>query len=338
MKILKFILFALIGIMFTFLVSNFFFDKAFNVQSSVKIKTSPYVVFDQVENFENWPNWDPWMAADSTVVISLDNNNVNKEGAVRKWNSDHSGDGYLTQLSNEYIKQLDYDIHIDNSPPFYTTFYFESDTTTGVVVSWRHHGELPFLSRVFGPFMKKMIKNDQINGLKNLKIYCESLPSKTSEISLKTFYKKKELSIEDSCSVTDFEQTLSENYRSIFVMLAENGIMPTSSPFVQYIRFPDQPGEDAIVVYKAGVFIETPIEANTITNNAKYYETSETTSLQAIHHGDHRTINDTHQKIKEYCLRNNFKILNLPYEVYLSDPNLTPNASDWKTRVIYQIE
>ena len=337
MKILRIVLFALLGIMMAFLVSNFFFDKSFKVQSSIEIKSSPFVVFNQIENFENWPNWDPWMAADSTVVITLAEN-VSQQGAIRQWKSEHSGDGYLKQVSNEYIKQLDYEIHIENSPPFYTTFYFEADSANGLQVSWKHFGELPFLSRVFGPFMKKMIQNDQINGLNNLKKYCESMPSETSNISVELLLEKKVIAVEDSCLIGNFDKTLSEIYQSIFVLLAENGIMPTSSPFVQYIQFPSQPGEEKLIVFRAGVFVETPVDNSKMTPNANYYETIPTQSVQATHIGDLRTINDTHHKIKQYCLNNSYKIVGLPYEMYLSDPNLTPNASKWKTRVIYQIE
>lgn len=337
MKILKIILFSLLGIMFAFLASNFFFDKSFNVDSSIEIKSSPYLVFSQVENFENWPNWDPWMAKDSTVVISLADN-ISQVGAIREWKSKSSADGYLKLISNEFIKQLDYGIYIDNSPPFYTTFYFESDSTNGVIVSCKHSGKLPFLSRVFGPFLKKMIQNDQVNGLNNLKQYCESLPSKTSEITIEALLEKKVIAIEDSCVIGDFDQALSDIYQSIFVLLAENGIMPTSSPFVQHISFPRQAGNANTIVFRAGVFVETPVDTNNTKTNAKYYETMPSNSVQATHIGDLQTINDTHYKIKQYCLENNYKIVGFPYEIYLSDPNMTPNVSEWKTRVIYQIE
>ncbi len=336
MKILKIILFSLIGIMFAFVVSNLFFDASFSVDSSIKINSSPFVVYEQVENFEQWPNWDPWMAVDTTVTISL-SDNVRDIGATRHWTSNNSGDGYLMLVSKEFIKQIDYEILIDNSSPFFTTFFFEADSA-GVKLSWKHYGQLPFLSRVFGPFMQRMIKIDQTNGLENIKAYCESIPSTTSDISVELLPSKKIIAIEEYCSTNDIDDTLNEIYQTIFVVLAENGIMPTSSPFVQYIDFPKQAGDKNMVKLRGGIFIETPINTEGIGDNISYYESLPVQSVQATHLGDVRTINDTHSKIKQYCLENSYKVINLPYELFLTDPQLTPNTTHWKTKVIYQIE
>ena len=49
------------------------------------------------------------------------------------------------------------------------TFYLES-IDNKVRVSWENSGKLPFLVRIFGPVISKMMKGDHEKGLNNLKI------------------------------------------------------------------------------------------------------------------------------------------------------------------------
>ena len=71
MKFLKIILYTLLGIMFIYLISNLFFSEKFKVFTSIEIDSSPYIVYDQINNFENWENWDPWIETDTTIKMSI---------------------------------------------------------------------------------------------------------------------------------------------------------------------------------------------------------------------------------------------------------------------------
>lgn len=337
MKIIKSILYALLGIMSIYVISNFFFDDSFSVESSTTIDSSPYVVYSQIENFENWTNWDPWMKTDTTVSIEL-SESTNEVGAIRKWRSDHSGNGYMLFSSVEFLSQLDYELHIDNSSPFYSSFNLESDSNS-VKLRWKHYGNLPFLTRIFGPVMEKMIKSDQVNGLKNIKEYCEGLYSETLDITTQEFSSKYIIAMDDSCITSEINNALSSIYNEIFIALAENGIMPASSPFVQYFSFPNKSGEKDFVRLRAGVFVEVPLEKEKLhKSNFLTYKTSNHTSVQAIHKGDYSTLYQTHRLILDYCNDNNLTTYGLPYEIFLTDPELTPNSTNWETKIIYVLE
>jgi effector-binding domain-containing protein len=334
MKYLKVIIYALLGIMSIYLISNFFFSERFKVSTSIEIDTSPFIVFDQINNFENWENWDPWLETDTTIQMKISDIPYGV-GANRLWKSKNSGNGKMEITNSEFIKQIDFEITIDDRSPFLATFYFEA-IDNGVKISWENTGELPFLARIFGPVLCKMIKGDHVNGLNNLKEYCETIPSKSLEVSVQQWDTKKYISKTDTCSLSTISQSLADSYSKIIKYLTKNNTTPILSPFAQYQSFPHKPGDNDYVILRIGAFVE---DFNGKPDNGlNFVETTPILSAQAIHQGDYRTIFNTYEKIKSYCKENNYTIVSNPYEIYITDPAFTPNTEDWQTRIIYEIE
>ena len=154
MKFLKITLYALLGIMTIYLVSNLFFEKEFKVSTSIEIDSSPYIVYDQINNFNNWQNWDPWLNTDTTIKMTM-SDITNGIGAIRTWQSENSGNGKMEITDTDFIKQIDFEITIDDTSPFNAIFYLES-VENAVKVSWVNNGELPFLARIFGPVTREL--------------------------------------------------------------------------------------------------------------------------------------------------------------------------------------
>ena len=336
MKFLKTILYALLGIMFMYLISNLFISEKFKVYTSIDIDSSPYIVYDQINNFENWENWDPWIETDTTIKMSISDITYGV-GAHRIWNSENSGNGKMEITDNEYIKQIDFKITIENNSPFMASFYLES-IDNKVRVSWENSGELPFLARIFGPIISKMMKGDHEKGLNKLKSYCETILSKSSEVKIQEWDSQKIIAIVDTCSSSNISQSLSEIYNKILNYITTNNITAfEQQPFVQYLLFPQKPGDNDCIILRVGTFLEDTIE-NSLTNGMSFYQTLPQLTAQATHFGDYRTIFDTHQKIKNFCQENNYSTTGNPYEIYITDPSQTPNTIEWQTRVIYEIE
>ena len=335
MKFLKIILYALLGIMFIYLISNLFFSEKFKVSTSINIDSSPYIVYDQINNFENWENWDPWIETDTTIKISISEITYDV-GAYRIWNSENSSNGKMEIIDNDYIKQIDFKISIENNSPFIATFYLES-IDKKLKVSWENSGELPFLARIFGPVISKMMKGDHEKGLKNLKNYCESIASKTSEVKIQEWDTQNIIAIIDTCSSSNISQSLSEIFSKTLDYITTNNKTAVEKPFVQYLSFPQKPGDNDWVILRAGAFLEAKIE-DSLTNGMSFYQILPKLTVQATHFGDYRTIFDTHQKIKDFCQEKNYSTIASPYEIFITDPSQTSNPNEWQTLVIYEIE
>jgi effector-binding domain-containing protein len=335
MKYIKSILFALFGIMFIYVISNLFFDPQFEVESSIEIESSPYVVYEQICNFEHWANWSPWTTSDTSIEMTYSNPSFDV-GAYMNWQSQNTGNGRIELLSNEFIKSLNYEIVIDQNPPFYANFVLQPKSKN-VFLTWKNYGDLPFLGRIFGPIISKMIKSDHLSGLQQLKDYCENLPSSSSEIKVVQWDSQHQISKVKKCSSQTINTSLSNIYNDLFEYLAQNGIMPTQAPFAQYLEFPTLPNSNDQVKLRAGTFIDIPIK-DSLSDEFEYIYTPSTRSVQCTHFGDYRTIFNTHEKIKLYCQEHQFNITSTPYEIYLTDPQLNPNPKDWKTLVVYLIQ
>lgn len=333
MKFLKFIFFSLLGFVGLYLLACVFMPDRFEVSRSIDIDASPFVIFEQVNDFKNWQNWEPWARQDSTIVNT--NGEITAgEDAYREWTSEQSGNGNMTITNSELLQQIDFELNISEWNTFYGHFTFEA-SETGVQVTWVDEGDLPFLMRGMGPVFDVMMGGDFESGLANLKEYCENVPARTGDISIVKWETQPYVYILDSCSVANIGPKLGALYGEIYQSLASQGMMPVSQPFARYIRFPHQAGDEDKVVLQAGAFMETDI-ATEGRIQLGYSTTGKT--AQASHFGAYETSDITHGEMHSYCAKNNLTAIGSAYEIYLTDPGMEPNQANWETRIIYELE
>jgi effector-binding domain-containing protein len=334
MKILKILSFSLLGVISLYAISNLFFSDTFEVEKSIEINTSPTLVFEQINNFKNWEKWDPWLQEDSTMKLEY-NAIISGVGATKKWTSENSSSGEMKITESSYIDFIKFEISIENWNSFKGIISLKA-SENGVIVSWKDSGDLDFLMRVMGPLLNKMIGKDLDKGLKNLKQVCESVPSISSEVFISDPITSYELSIIDSCKISDIQAKLSDMYQEVFTQLAINGVSPSSAPFTQYLSFPKQAGEKDFVVLKAGVFSDIDMEIDP-NSRIKSMEVVLEQTIECIHNGAYSTLNKTHQKIEEYCKENDLELKYPGYEFFETDPSLEPDVLKRETRVVYSL-
>ena len=333
MRFLKFIFFALLGFVGLYLAACAFMSDRFEVSRSIEIDASPFVVFEQVNDFNNWQNWEPWAKRDSTIVNT--NGDITAGvGASRSWTSAESGNGNMTITHSELLQQIDFELNISEWNTFYGHFTFEA-SETGIQVTWMDEGDLPFIMRAMGPIFDVMMGGDFESGLANLKEYCENVPARTGDISVVEWEAQPFVYILDSCSVANIGPKLGALYGEIYQSLASQGIMPVSQPFAQFIRFPHQAGDEDKVVLQAGAFMEAAIETEGRIQLG-YSTTGQT--IQASHFGAYESSDVTHGVLHAYCAEHNLIVSGSAYEIYITDPGMEPNSANWETRIIYEIE
>jgi len=332
MKILKILIFSLLGIISLYVVANLLFSDKFEAEKSIEINASPIVVFEQINNFKNWENWDPWLQKEPSMKLQY-NEISSGIGAIKTWQSNNSSNGKMEIIESSFIDIVKTKVSVEGWNSFEGILVLNS-SENGVIISWKNSGNLDFLMRVMGPLFNKMIGKDLEKGLENLKIYCESIPGNSSEIFVSEQINSYELSITDSCTISNIQPTLSNIYKEVFTTLAINGISASSAPFAQYLVFPKQAGEEDLVILKAGVLtsIEIDLESNRKINSSEIVLDQ---TIECTHLGAYSTLNTTHRKIEQYCLENDL-ILNYPgYEFFETDPSMEADISKRETRVVY---
>jgi len=332
MRIFKFFFFAILGFIGLYILACVFMPSKFKVSRDIEINTNPLIVYNQVNDFHNWNNWEPWAEMDTTIINKYGNITVG-EGAYREWTAVKVGNGNMKITNSKLLEQIDFEISLSDWITFYGQFMFEP-TETGVKVSWTNKGDLPFLARGCGPIFDAMMDADFEKSLNNLKVYCENLPARIESIEVAIWESQPYVYILDSCKVSDISAKLGEVYAEIYYSLATQGTMPINQPFAKYISFPHSPGDENKVILQAGTFIESAIETS---GRIKIGNSTSGNTLQATHFGVYETASVTHDAMKKYCKDNGYTINGSAYEMYITDPSLEPNPSNWETKIIYEL-
>lgn len=184
MKILKYVLFGIGGILLLLVVISFFLSSKPHVERSAIINAPVNVVFAQVNTLKNWSRWDPWMAKDPNAVNTFEGPEAGV-GAVHKWESSvkEVGSGTMTitgSLPNEAIDiKLDFEGHGSATGGF----KFMSEGASQVNTTWSFDSDAGMnpVKRLMGAMMDKFVGADFEKGLANLKALCENMPKEKIE-------------------------------------------------------------------------------------------------------------------------------------------------------------
>lgn len=172
MKILRYLIFFLVGLLAIYLLTALFAPKNFHVERSIVINAKKAYVFAQVTQLDNWPLWSAWQKGDSSIkyIYSGPKSGV---GATSSWTSKNSGDGNMTITEVDPGNFIKMDLFfMEDGSPSEATWSFE-DQKGKIKVTWELDGHLLFFIRPMGLFMDRLVGKDFEEGLKNLKQYCE---------------------------------------------------------------------------------------------------------------------------------------------------------------------
>jgi hypothetical protein len=169
-QILKWTLITIIA----FTTFNLFISSKYNVERSVEISASSYVVYGKVLNLQTWPDWATWWEEDSTIVTEYFGSDSGINSKISWVGED--GEGSLKIIEVSFADSLNTVLLFDGMPPAYGYWRFELlDETTKV--TWGMKGEMPFFMRFMTLFMDEALGGDFEEGLQGLKEYCEEIPN-----------------------------------------------------------------------------------------------------------------------------------------------------------------
>jgi hypothetical protein len=94
-KILKVLVFGLVGLLVLMLLAGFFMPKDWKVRRTISIRATPEAIHAQVADLSRWPEWMPWMAEDPQMTVSFEGEPT-RVGSVMRWRSEKMGDVALT--------------------------------------------------------------------------------------------------------------------------------------------------------------------------------------------------------------------------------------------------
>lgn len=174
MKIVKGILFTLLGIVALVLITAIFVKKEYAVVREITINKPKTEVFDYVKYLKNQDNFSVWAQMDPKMKKEFRGTDA-AVGAVSAWDSEMENVGKGEQEIKKIIEGERLDFELRFLKPFEATDYAYMTTEAigeaQTKVKWGFNGKMPYPMNIMLLMMDmdQMLGKDLDAGLKNLK-------------------------------------------------------------------------------------------------------------------------------------------------------------------------
>ncbi|MDO8365658.1 MAG: SRPBCC family protein [Saprospiraceae bacterium] len=331
MKVLKYLLYIVLGIGALWLILSLFAKKSYRIERSMEIEAPRETVYEQVRLFKNITNWSPWHFMDPEMKTSIEGPD-GELGTVYKWNSTNKnvGTGYQKIVSVK-PDRLDYEIDfgLGRSPAY---FLVEGDSQK-TKITWVLDMHLPFLMRAGGMLtdINAYVGKDYGNGLANLKKYCEALnPKEYRGYVVKeterpvTYY----AGVREVVDLQNIPQFFGENFEKAILESEKAGAKMTGPPCGFFWSFDT-------VAMKTEMAAAIPLDKLVKTANDVEIFSIGGKALLVEYFGDYALTSVAHGAIEEYMEEKKLQSIPPAMEEYITDPGQEPDTAKWLTRIIY---
>jgi uncharacterized protein YndB with AHSA1/START domain len=171
MKILKTLLFVVLGILVVALIAAGVLPKKMNLESEIIINKPISEVYEFVKIIENQKYYSKWVMLDPNVKVSYVGTD-GTVGAYSSWESemDEVGIGQQEIISMEENKRIDYELRFkvpfEATDTAFTTFEAIDSSHTKVTNGFR--SKMPFPMNLMMPIVEKMLKKDIDGNMRRL--------------------------------------------------------------------------------------------------------------------------------------------------------------------------
>jgi hypothetical protein len=178
MKIIKAILFSILGIIALALIVAFFMPKEYAVEREVIINQPKDSVFNYIKYLKNQDNFSVWAKTDPNMKKTFSGVD-GTVGAISAWESSDENIGVGEQEIKKITEGKLIDFELRFKSPFEATedayMTTEAISSTETKVKWGFNGGIDYPTNLMLPFlqMDKVIGKDLQTGLDNLKMILE---------------------------------------------------------------------------------------------------------------------------------------------------------------------
>jgi uncharacterized protein YndB with AHSA1/START domain len=174
MKILKWTLGSLLAVIVLIIAIAYLLPNQYGLSRSITINASADKIFPLIAAPKEWKKWSVWNQRDPAMQMTYSGAEVGN-GAAWEWQSQSQGNGGMKFNNVVENQQVGYELHFEGMGQPSTgaiTLVAEGNATK---ITWSMQGtsEGSFMTKLFAPFMDKLVGPDFEAGLKNLKALVE---------------------------------------------------------------------------------------------------------------------------------------------------------------------
>lgn len=176
MKILKLLLFLVLGIIVIILISGLFIKKDYILEKEIVINKPRQEVFNYVKHLKNQNNFSYWATLDTNMQVTYTGTDATP-GFIFAWKGNKKagvGEEEITKI--EEGKRIDYALRFKEPMESEMNSYIVTEDTgaNATRVKWAMYGTSNYPWNVMNPFMNVMMGSDLEIGLSNLKKLLET--------------------------------------------------------------------------------------------------------------------------------------------------------------------
>jgi uncharacterized protein YndB with AHSA1/START domain len=250
MKALK-IIGIIVGVLVAaILIIPLFLPATAEINSEIEIALEPSQVFPFVASYENREAWDPWVAMDSTTVVTVEPK-PGYVGSSFSWEGERLGSGRMEVVAVTGNKKIDSKLWFgDMEIPSQVHWDFEK-VEGGTLATWSYSQETPYpFSRLGMVIGKGIMKHSFDTGLSKLKEYLEANPplvSPLGPITIETQQPFHALVAKGGGTVEAIGEQFQMLYSKVWEELAIQELHVAGPEFANYLDY-DQAGGDGQVL------------------------------------------------------------------------------------------
>ncbi len=336
MKILKRILFIVIGLILLLAIIGLFLPKTSHLERSITIKSKAEVPFELINNLKEWEKWSPWHGMDSATVWTFSENYIGKD-AYYSWSSENKnvGKGKLTITESKPNELIATTMLFEGMDEAKADFVFE---TIGdeVKVKWTLDSELGFnpFFRYFGLVMDNMVGPDYEKGLAKLKEVSE-LKAKGPKIAgfeaeIKEFPGMDYFGIREKLNGEEIGAKLGEYYGLIMAEIKAQGLQLNGAPFtINYSASGNTFDIEAAIGF---------IGKGKDNGKIKTGKLDAGKALTIKYYGDYMNTGKVYLPAFEYLSSQGMKATGAPLEYYITDPMTEKDTTKWLTEIVFRAQ
>lgn len=177
MRVLKWLVVGLIGLVALGAVVGLLLPSTWNVERTVSIAAEPETIRPFLDTPRQWPVWSAWNTARYPDMVVAYEGPERGPGAAWKWEGESSGAGRLEITRSEPGQGVEYRLAFADFPPIDGAMRLER-AGAATTVRWTMAGDVGrnLVARYFAPFMDDMMVEELDEGLAKLKRLAEGAP------------------------------------------------------------------------------------------------------------------------------------------------------------------
>lgn len=340
MKIIKYLLFLVLLIVIGSAIYFGTKDGAYNIQDSLVIKAPPEVIFNKVNDYKSWEKWSSWKKEDPTIRFTYAEK-TSGEGASYSWDGNRRGSITTTKVIP--YKEIEQDLTLkmptgERNPKMLWMFDKKEDATN---VSWIIKGEHTLLDKVYYAISGKNFKAEMhemnIASLEAIsKAVTEDMKRYSINVDGVTQYAGGYYMYNTSvANQNELDEKTKPMMTQVMDFVTKNNLNQAGKPFTLYNQFDNA---NNTVIFSTGV----PVKEKVITPEGSPVVCGFMDRVAAVKislKGNYEHLPEAYKKGNEYIDKNGLQIApdgNM-FEVYITDPEETPNPANWLTEVYIPI-